>query len=268
MASALANKAFLGSALVAKPAAGKAAQARAQVRVSAAAARPSWKPGTAPPKHLDGSLPGDFGFDPLNLGQNPENLRWYVEAELVHSRWAMLGAAGVLGQELVKPDIFFYDAPTKIDLPFNIIGLIAFQAYTMHFVEVLRWQDFKNPGSVNKDPIFAGNALPDHKPGYPGGVFAPFVPGDMNELKLKEIKNGRLAMLAWIGFVMAGQVTGKGPLANLADHLANPMNTHMFAKAVVFPNGQNAHLPCAIPDTATFQGITFPTPCFLEGFWP
>lgn len=26
---------------------------------------------------------------------------------------------------------------------------------------------------------------------YPGGIFAPFIPGDLEELKLKEIKNGR-----------------------------------------------------------------------------
>ena len=64
------------------------------------------------------------------------------------------------------------------------------------------------------------------------------------------------------------QVTGKGPIANWKDHLADPMNTHMFAKAVVLPTGEAAHLACAIPETATFQGITFPTPCFLEGLWP
>ena len=29
-----------------------------------------------PPAHLDGSLPGDFGFDPLNLGVNKEALDW------------------------------------------------------------------------------------------------------------------------------------------------------------------------------------------------
>lgn len=30
--------------------------------------RPLWFPGSTPPPWLDGSLPGDFGFDPLGLG--------------------------------------------------------------------------------------------------------------------------------------------------------------------------------------------------------
>lgn len=48
-------------------------------------------------------------------------------------------------------------------------------------------------------------------------------PGPMEEMKLKEIKNGRLAMLAYVGFIMAAQVTGKGPLAALAEHVADPL---------------------------------------------
>jgi hypothetical protein len=41
-------------------------------------------------------LAGDFGFDPLGLGSDPRDLRWYVQAELVHARFAMAGVAGIL----------------------------------------------------------------------------------------------------------------------------------------------------------------------------
>ena len=50
--------------------------------------------GSAPPAHLKGELPGDFGFDPLGLGADPAALKWHREAELVHCRWAMLAVAG------------------------------------------------------------------------------------------------------------------------------------------------------------------------------
>ena len=42
------------------------------------------------------SLAGDFGFDPLGLGEDPRSLKWYVQAELVHGRFAMAGVAGIL----------------------------------------------------------------------------------------------------------------------------------------------------------------------------
>lgn len=31
--------------------------------------RPLWLPGSGAPAWLDGSLPGDYGFDPLELGR-------------------------------------------------------------------------------------------------------------------------------------------------------------------------------------------------------
>jgi len=52
------------------------------VVASAAAPEPSkaqrqvWFPGNKAPDYLDGSMPGDFGFDPLSLGSDPTFLRW------------------------------------------------------------------------------------------------------------------------------------------------------------------------------------------------
>lgn len=34
--------------------------------------------GNPPPAHLDGSLPGDHGFDPLNLSADPALKKWCV----------------------------------------------------------------------------------------------------------------------------------------------------------------------------------------------
>ena len=53
-----------------------------RVFASAAAPEPSkaerqvWFPGNKAPDYLDGSMPGDFGFDPLGLGSDPNTLRW------------------------------------------------------------------------------------------------------------------------------------------------------------------------------------------------
>merc|ERR1719473_1447096 len=50
---------------------------------------------------LDGTLPGDYGFDILNLAKDKETLEKYRAAELIHARWAMLGLVGVTVPEAI-----------------------------------------------------------------------------------------------------------------------------------------------------------------------
>jgi light-harvesting complex I chlorophyll a/b binding protein 4 len=67
-------------------------------------------------------------------------------------------------QEIVKPDVFWYDAATKVETgPFGPLGLLAIEFFMVHWAEVRRWQDFRKPGSVDQDPIFSNNKLAPHE---------------------------------------------------------------------------------------------------------
>jgi len=178
-----------------------------------------WLTGSQAPAHLDGSLPGDFGFDPLGLGSDPERLAWYVEAEKTNARWAMMAVAGILFTEATgfAPKWFNvgYEAAGDYPLP----ALLAVQAVVMGFIETKRLVGFKETG---KSGLF--NAY-------------PFDPAGMNSetMALKEVKNGRLAMIAFVGFAVQALVTRQGPIACLTSHMGNPMGENITTTILKLP---------------------------------
>ena len=146
----------------------------------------------------------------MGLGTDPERLAWYAEAEKTNGRWAMMAVAGILIAEALGKPKWFEAGAEEYWLPNN--ALTALEFLIVGFFELKRyqgWKETKTSGLLNA---------------------FPFDPAGMNsaEMAVKEVKNGRLAMVAFIGFAVGALVTRQGPLEALGAHLGSPFTNNII----------------------------------------
>jgi hypothetical protein len=158
----------------------------------------------------ESDLAGNVGFDPLGLAQNREQLLEYREAEIKHARLAMLAAIGWPISELTDRSIAdFFNAQPILDASDRVpsvlnggmdrispqfwgfcLGMSA--AIDMYGVAKARRGDVDYyPGNLGFDPL---------------GLFPVDRDGQEN-MKLAEIKHGRVAMIGVSGYVAEEYMT-------------------------------------------------------------
>ncbi|CAA0836296.1 Protein kinase superfamily protein [Striga hermonthica] len=227
--------------------------------------RPLWFPGAKAPEYLDGSLVGDYGFDPFGLGKPAEYLQFDLDS--LDQNLAKNVAGDIIGTRTEVADV----KSTPFQPYSEVFGLQRFRecelihgrwamlatlgALTVEWLTGVTWQDAGKVELV-EGSSYLGQPLPfsittliwievlvigyiefqrnseldSEKRLYPGGsYFDPLGlaadPEKKATLQLAEIKHARLAMVAFLGFAVQAAATGKGPLNNWATHLSDPLHT-------------------------------------------
>lgn len=172
---------------------------------------------------IPGALAPTGPWDPWNLATKADEnlLKRYREAELAHSRVAMLAVVGFLVGEAVEGSSFLFDASvsgpaithlTQVPAPFWTV-LTFFIGYLELSRAEIGWVP---PEDV---PLGKPGLLrPSYNPGELGFDPLSLKPSDPAEylvLQNKELQNGRLAMLAAAGFLAQELTDGQGIFQHL-----------------------------------------------------
>lgn len=181
------------------------------------------------PIALDGTYAGDVGFDPLNFAKDDNWLFNMREAEIKHARLAMLAAAGWPLSELWDKSLaerlnlspLLDDAgrvPSllngglgKVSIAYWGLVLLIGSAIDVYGLMKVNEKGYV-PGNLNIDPLQVAtkdNAI-------------------SNWMKLSEIKNGRLAMLAITAYALLEFAQHK-PVIESFDFLFQPLDTTLVA---------------------------------------
>lgn len=167
-------------------------------------------------KALDGTLPGDYGFDPFFLSSIPKNfagfiqppsweetkglptIYWMREAEVKHCRIAMLAVVGWIatdfGIRLPFPQ-FSTDAISSGYNAHDILvgqGTMSVMLMAVGFIEVCSAAVLVEVSKGESDREAGDFGFTG---GFLNGKDAKFV----KDMQTKEVNNGRLAMLAFGG---------------------------------------------------------------------
>jgi len=149
---------------------------------------------------------GSKNFDPAGLSERaPEWVNWFREAELKHGRQAMLATVGLVVPEFVRvpgAQFSFEAIPNVIDAHDALIDtsmkqilLFVSFAEAMSLAALSNMNEFdRQPGDFGFDPL---------------GMY-PKDEAKRKEMQLKELKNGRLAMVAIGGMIAGAQISGHG----------------------------------------------------------